>query len=388
MRSPQRLNRPVVLGAATVAALACAGSSVAGAPPHRVPGGGAQSGRPAAAVAEPARLLVRFAKPSVAAAAVTSAKDTPVAQLAGGVELVGLQRGETVATKVRVYRARKDVVYAEPNTVVHASDLGDPNDPRYPEQWALAKIGARAGWSIFPGAFGPAAATPAVAILDTGVDSTDADLAGADTADGANCINALGACLGGPALDNDPIGHGTHVAGIVGALANNGEGVAGVAFASPVIPVKVLRSDEGGTVASVASGIRWAAGHGARVINLSLSTTAFSATLCDAVAAATAQGALVVAAAGNATSGAGTATPNYPAACPGAVGVAMTDQGDNSPLISNIGFPNVFVSAPGVGILSTLPKGRYGMLTGTSASTAFVSGLSALVLGQHPERTV
>src|SRR5439155_6733849 len=123
----------------------------------------------------------------------------------------------------------------------------------------------------------------------------------------------------------DDNGHGTHVAGIAAALTNNNQtGIAGLAFNSPILPVKTLDSTGTGSYAAISSAIAWVASHGAKVINLSLGGYAYSSTLCDAVTSAVQAGVLVVAAAGNDN----TSQPLYPAACPGAVGVAATDTSD------------------------------------------------------------
>src|SRR5262249_23010991 len=131
-----------------------------------------------------------------------------------------------------------------------------------------------------------------------------------------------------------------------------------------------------------ASGIIWAADHGARVVNLSLAGP-FSQTICDAVGYAVSAGAVVVAAAGNN----GWATATYPAACPGAIGVAATDSNDNVPYWSNFGSPNVFLSAPGVSILTTAKGGGYTTVDGTSLAAPYASGLAALLFSQDPLRT-
>src|SRR5206468_7902629 len=123
----------------------------------------------------------------------------------------------------------------------------------------------------------PAPAGPAIAIVDSGVDSLHSDLYGSVATDlGANCLT--GVCASDGAADD--YGHGTHVAGIAAARANDGLGIAGVAFEAPIIPVKVLDSTGSGTYAAIASGIIWATDQGARVINLSLGGTGYSQTVC------------------------------------------------------------------------------------------------------------
>src|SRR5439155_6365230 len=115
----------------------------------------------------------------------------------------------------------------------------------------------------------------------------------------------------------DDNGHGTHVAGIAAAATNNSIGVAGLAYTSDLVPVKVLDSTGTGSYAAIANGIAWAVDHGAKVVNMSIGGTDSSQTLCDAVSAALSRGVVVVAAAGND----GTSAAHYPAACPGTIGV-------------------------------------------------------------------
>jgi len=129
------------------------------------------------------------------------------------------------------------------------------------------------------------------------------------------------------------------------------------------------------------------------VINLSLGATggSYPVTLCNAVQTAiSVYGAVVVAAAGNGQpEGTPVSTPTYPAACPGVVGVAATDSGDGPAWFSNFGSPDVFVSAPGVAIRSTLPgAGHYGDETGTSMATPYVTALAALIRSLHPDASV
>jgi hypothetical protein len=300
---------------------------------------------------------------------------------AGRAHVVRLPRGESVNKALAAYRARPSVVYAEANVLEHAATLSAPNDPSYGSQWSLATTNAVEGWSTYPGSYAaPNKAQPAIAIVDSGIDSTHPDLGGrVDTTDGANCVS--GTCVSGSAIDD--YGHGTHVAGIAAASTDNLTGVAGVAFDAPLLPVKVLDSTGNGNAAGVAAGITWATDHGAQVINLSLGSTSYSQAVCDAVTYATANGALVVAAAGNNDS----ATPFYPAACPGAIGVGATDSFDTVPYWSDTGSANVFVSAPGVNILSTYLGGGYQTESGTSMAAPFVSGLAELLFAQSQSRS-
>jgi subtilisin family serine protease len=333
---------------------------------------------PSAAAATPT-ILVKFKKPSLAASSIKALGDDSVGETANRVSIIRLGRGESAAARIAVYRTRPDVLYAETNARVHALGLGPPNDPDFSLQWAFGVTGALDGWGLYPGAFGATGGAP-LAVVDTGVSAAHPDLTGRVSTDlGATCLYP-NPCVAGPATDDE--GHGTHVAGIAGAATNNGIGVAGVAFSSPIIPVKVLDSTGSGYDSDVASGIIWAAQHDARVINLSIGS-AYSQTMCSAVSTAEqTYGALIVAAAGNESS----STPSAPAACPGAVGVAATDDLDSPASFSNYGSPDVFVSAPGVNIDSTWP-GTYANASGTSMASPFVAGVAALRFGEHPEST-
>jgi len=287
-------------------------------------------------------------------------------------------------------------VYAEPNLHLQLLDI-NPDDTYYSSQWALSTIAAPAGWSVFPGTFAPSP-FGAVGIVDTGVDATNPDLQGRISASSATCLG--GTCTAG--IPTDDYGHGTHVSGIAGAATDNGVGVAGLAYASPLIVVRVFDNSGSGVAAlsDVANGIAWAASHGATTINLSLGTyspAGMPITLCNAVElAVNSYHSVVVAAAGNDA----VATRSYPAACPGAVGVAATDNTDATASFSNYGSPNVFVSAPGVNVLSTYPEAfspydcdftdplGYCTLSGTSMASPFVTALAALIRTEHPEATV
>ena len=334
-------------------------------------------------------ILVKFAHPGTATARVEALGDDPTGSVTGGVTVVDPQLGESVADALADYRARPDVVYAEPNRVLHTFAMTAPNDSLYGSQWALSAISAVQGWSVFPSTFSATLTAP-IGIVDTGVDATHQDLAGRISPSSATCVG--GVCTQGVPTDDD--GHGTHVSGIAGAIADNGVGVAGLAYDSPLIVVRVFPSgsNQGADLSDVADGIAWAAQHGAKVINLSLGTTggAYPVTLCNAVQTAiVTYGVVVVAAAGNGSPpGIPVSTPTYPAACSGVVGVAATDASDSPASFSNFGDPDVFVSAPGVNVLSTLPGNAYGSLSGTSMASPYVTALVALIRSLHPEATV
>jgi subtilisin family serine protease len=338
---------------------------------------------PAPARFDPTTILVKFAKTATADTTVRREGDRVAGVAAGGVRVVRIGRGRTVGERVAAYGRRAGVVYAERNWI-RTLALATPNDPSYGAQWGLGAIGAFAGWNLFPGSFVPPS-TPKIAVIDTGVDLVHPDLvANLDLANQARCINFL-ACTSAPGVAQDTDGHGTHVAGIAAAVTNNGAGVAGVAYSSPVMPVKVF-ADGADTTQDwdIMNGINWAVSRGAKVINMSIGGGGpFPTTLCNAVANANASGVLVVVAAGNE----GTQTPSYPAACPGAVGVAATASDGTSPDWSNWGSQNVFLSAPGDEILSTYVGSTYDTLTGTSMASPHTAGLAALLFGQAPGST-
>jgi thermitase len=330
----------------------------------------------APAVANPPRdettILVKFLKPSASTPFATAVGELPTK-----VKIVKVMRGMTIDRLLAIYRSLPNVAYAEPNYVARFH-LAAPNDPFYGQQWALSRIAALDGWTTYPGSFAGVAGAP-IAFVDTGVEATHPDLSGR-VQSGANCLT--GACVAGASADDN--GHGTLGAGIAAAGANNGAGLAGVSFGSPIIPVKTLDASGSGTYGAIAAGVTWAVDHGARVINLSLAGDAYSRTLCDAVAYAIGKGALIAAAAGNF----GNSAAVYPAACPGAVGVTSTQPDDSAAPFANSGSPDVFVSAPGTQVHTTYINGTYALATGTSMSTSFVSGLAGLLLGQRPQRSV
>ena len=170
------------------------------------------------------------------------------------------------------------------------------------------------------------------------------------------------------------------MAGAAGALTDNGEGIAGVAGAAPIMPVRVTDSTGRATSASLANGIVWAADHGARVVNLSFSNVAGNTTIRTAAEYAVNHGALVVAAAGNC--GCVDSTPENPYI----LSVSATDENDGVASFSSTG-PFVDLSAPGNNILTTERFGLYGTVSGTSLSSPIVAGVAGLMFAAKPTLT-
>jgi thermitase len=284
------------------------------------------------------------------------------------VQVVGIPAGQEKA-KAEAYSRNPNVLFAEPNGIVRA--IGVPNDPRGGEQWqynntsqtggtADADIDAFEAWDVTPGS-----ASVAIAVLDTGIDQDHEDL-GTKVTKNANFTDS--------ATVDDIQGHGTHVAGSVAAITNNGKGVAGTCPNCSLHNGKVLGDSGWGYLEWIANGIIWAADNGAKVINMSLGGTGGSSTLESAVNYAWDKKLVVVAGAGNN----GVSDPFYPAYYTNAIAVAATDHNDAKASFSNYG-SWVDVAAPGVSILSTTNDGAYGLMQGTSMASPHVAGLAGLI---------
>jgi thermitase len=274
-----------------------------------------------------------------------------------GVQVVTVPKGQA-KEKAKAYSANARVAYAEPDFVAQA--LGSPDDPEFVNQWGMVKIQAPQAWDVTPGS-----PTINIAIVDTGVDLDHPDLAN-------KLISNIK--FSNSVTTDDVYGHGTHVAGIVAAITNNGIGVAGLGYTSTIMNVKVLDDTGIGAYSWVALGIIWAADNGAEIINLSLGGSYASSALEDAVNYAWNKGVVVVAAAGNN----GDTTPSYPAYYTNCIAVAATDANDARATFSNYG-DWVDVAAPGVSVYSTLKDNDYGYKSGTSQASPYVAGLAALV---------
>jgi subtilisin family serine protease len=274
------------------------------------------------------------------------------------------------------------VRYACVDHTVRVAGLTTPNDPYFNLQWGLKRVGGPASWVASTGS------GVEIAIIDTGLDTgfgtTNPDFAG-KIADGINLLTDA------PRGDiSDPYGHGTHVAGIAAAAADNGVGVAGVAPGARLIIVKAMDAMGTGSESIVAQGVRWAVDNGAEIVSMSLGDSAPRGAQADplgeAVAYAQSRGVLVVAAAGND----GAAHAWWPAAYPGVVAVGATDQLDRRAPFSNYatradGSSVVVLSAPGTYILSWYrPSGSLAYLSGTSMAAPIVAGAAAVVWSANP----
>lgn len=286
------------------------------------------------------------------------------------------------------------VDWAYPDYPVYATAL-EPNDPAYRDhQWHYRAISLPRAWSVTNGMGSPVT----VAVLDTGIRPEHPDL-GTNIVTGWDFVNGDNDPTDTPDPNNSMKGasHGTHVAGTVGAVTNNGLGVAGVNWGVRIMPVRVLDSMGSGSYSLIAEAIMWAADHGAHVINMSLSGRSEPGpSLRDAVRYALNKGVTLVAAAGNSYG----AVTEYPAALPGVISVSATDRGNELAIYSSYG-PSVTLSAPGGSKLepggavfstfytATDPNNfnNYGWMQGTSMATPHVSGLVSLMISSFGSMT-
>ncbi|MEF3304654.1 S8 family peptidase [Paenibacillus sp. GYB003] len=313
------------------------------------------------------QIVVKFRKPP---------SESELARIRSDIEATKAERsGQTYvfestkleAKQLMTYFKQLDVEYAEPHFLYMTNEAAEPNDRLYAKyQWNLPAIETIPGWDVNRGS-----EDVVVAVVDTGVDTGHPDLRGKTTA-GANIVNKDAGPL-------DDVGHGTHVAGVISALVNNGEGVAGISWYNKIMPVKVLDETGAGSTYSVAQGIIWATDNGAKVINMSLGNYAESQFLHDAIRYAYERDVVLIAASGNDN----TERPGYPAAYPEVFAVAATDSNKEKASFSNYG-DYIDVAAPGVNIASTYPDNHYAALSGTSMASPHVTALAALIRSVNP----
>ena len=324
------------------------------------------------------------------------------------------------------YRQMSETVqFAEPNFEIRLEPVGEsdkmefpandenlPNDPYFASQWALrnngqnngkekADIDALNAWRKTKGS-----RKVVVAVLDSGVDYThrdlieniwqrpdsipayrDEQLGAFDDKHGFNSAENIG----DPMDDN---GHGTHCAGVVGAVSDNNEGIAGINWDVEIMPLKFLGKGGYGSTKNAIEAINYAierkrAGVNVRVISASWGSTQYSRALEDAIRKAGEEGILFVAASGNSSQNTDK-NPHYPSSykLPNVVSVAALDRLDQLASFSNYGAKSVHIAAPGKEIMSTWLKGQYREASGTSMATPQVSGVAALILALKPNMPV
>ncbi len=352
----------------------------------------------------PGQVVVKF-KPGnadTAKAAVQSLKGARVKTMLPklGWQVIELPAGTAVADALDFYRSQPNVAYAEPNYRLKLYQA--PNDPRFSSLWGLNIIHAAQAWDQTTGS-----TNIVVATVDTGIDYNHPDLAAnvwtnpgeipgngidddgdgvIDDVHGLNTFNHTGDVL-------DDEGHGTHVAGTIGALGNNGLGVVGVNWNVKILSVKIFTSDDSAGSAGAAEGYEYlinlkAHGVNIRVVNNSWGGPAPSQALADAFRAAEAAGILSVCAAGNEHHN-NDYRPDYPAGidCASLISVAASTSDDKIASFSNYGALTVDLAAPGENILSTYRGGHYISFSGTSMACPHVAGAAALLLAQNPSLT-
>ena len=304
--------------------------------------------------------VVPIAEMEAAGASVIKVRTKPMAYA-----VIRLEEGRPVQD---VVKGLPGLLFCEPRGLAWINFT--PNDPLYGSQWGLPAIKADSAWDLEAGD-----TAIKLAVVDQGIQYTHADLDG-----------HFGALKGYDFVDDDPDpypddipgeAHGTAVAGVAAAEINNGVRIAGTANIG-VYSLRCMNEYGAGTIDDIADGIVWAADSGARVINLSVGTSTYYATLEAACQYAWDSGCVLVASSGSTPGSIG-----YPAKFPTVIAVGAVDQSLNLAGFSSYG-PEQELVAPGVNIYTIVPDDTFAVYSGTSFSCAYVSGVAGLVASANP----
>ncbi len=282
------------------------------------------------------------------------------------------------------------VRYVENDWAIEAASHASPNDPYFPEQWALARINMPAAWDATLGEPGLI-----VGLIDSGIDLQHEDLIGMSIWSNELEVNGLAGedddangfvddfagwdWVGNDNQIEDPYGHGTHVGGILAANTDNGIGVASVGRNLTILPLRVLDERGSGFISYLVDALAYARRKGVQIVNLSLVLRLDSLAVADSIHAFAETGGLIVAATGNYGS-----QVYWPAAYTETIAVASTAMDDSRSSFSNRG-PETDLAAPGSLILSTYKDNSYYLNDGTSMAAPHVSALAALVWSLRPD---
>ncbi len=283
---------------------------------------------------------------------------------------------EVLQSTLAALRIDPNVEYAEPNYLYHYNSVREPNDEQYHLQWYLKTIKAPRAWSLNTGQFmgGSGLEQIKVAVVDSGIVANHPDLQ----------PNLLGSYdkFNGTAPKDDPVGHGTFVAGIIAAQGNNDQFGTGIDWKAQILSYRT-GDRRGLTCKAISESLRDATDQGARVINMSFGSYSKCQSIVDAIAYASSKNVVLVAAAGNEAS----SQPSYPASLPNVISVAALGRLGTPASFSNYG-STITLAAPGVNICSTARAGgKFGCGDGTSFSSPIVAGVVALMLSVNSNLT-
>ncbi|WAC93962.1 S8 family serine peptidase [Mycobacterium sp. Aquia_213] len=297
-----------------------------------------------------------------------------------GIAVIRFEELNTVEVVLAVLNKLPSVVESSPHARVTVNAI--PNDPNFQDLWGPPQINCPGAWDVTTGD-----RRVVIAVVDTGCDFNHPELSG-QLLTGWNILNP-----GHPPQDDDAVeGHGTKIAGIIGAIGNNRTGIAGVNWTCGLLPVKALPGVGDGDAATVAQGIEWAVTPPgpAAIVNCSFIATADDVNLRRVIAAAGTSGALIVTASGNIPDGQTAPFTPYPgmyaATMAHVVCIGATDQNDRRCSFSNYGDWLTLV-APGISIESTMNGGGLQEGSGTSLAAPYVSGVVGLIRTAYPSMT-